>query len=183
VAALFRVFPYNANTAVDEPGGALFIPPQGGGRLDNPSSYSVLYLSNSGPGAIAEGFGRFPEWGPGILCGVPGLPGSVRAIARYRIAEETSVCDLDDPARLVNLALRPSEVVSRDYAQTRAWALRIYQQNIWAGIRWWSYYNPAWSSIGLWDIKALIVEDIAPLRLDNPDLLEAGRSIVRRIVR
>ena len=146
-------------------------------------AYSVLYLSDSAPGAIAEAFGRFPEWVPGMLEGVPGLPGSGRGIARYHLTDGTPVCNLDDPARLAELGLRPSEVVSREYADTKAWALRIHRQNVWAGIRWWSYYNPVWSSFGLWNIDNLTLESITQLQMDNTDLLEAGRSIARRIIR
>ncbi|MBI1790737.1 MAG: RES domain-containing protein, partial [Acidobacteria bacterium] len=80
---LYRVLPFLAAAAEDEPGGALYIPPQGGGRLDNPELYSVLYLSDAASGAIAEAFGRFPEWSPAILEGSPGMPGSVRALAKY----------------------------------------------------------------------------------------------------
>jgi hypothetical protein len=82
------------------PGGALYVPAQGGGRLDNPDLYSVLYLSNSVDGATAEALSRFPEWKPAILEGSPALPGSSRAIARYCPNNENASCDLDDPARL-----------------------------------------------------------------------------------
>jgi hypothetical protein len=102
-ADLFRVFPYLAGCADDEPGGALYVPSQGGGRLDNPGTYSVLYLSDSAAGAIAEAFGRFPEWTPWILEGLPSLPKSVRALARYQLAEGAEVCNLDDPRQLLAL--------------------------------------------------------------------------------
>ena len=88
---------------------------------------------------------------PAILRGSPSLPGSVRAIARYRLADDAPVCDLDDPAQWLRLGLRPSEVVSRNYARTRAWARRVYELERWIGVRWWSYYEPGWASIGLWD--------------------------------
>ena len=179
---LFRVFPYLAGARADKPGGALYIPSQGGGRIDNPGTYPVLYLSDSPAGAIAEAFGRFAEWPPAVLEGIPALPGSVRALARYRMAEGGSVCNLDDPRQLLDLELRPSEVVSRDYTRSRSWALRIYQRKLWAGVRWWSYYDPVWTSFGLWDIGNLGLTEITPLRLDNPHLLTASRTIVRRIV-
>jgi hypothetical protein len=182
VPTLYRVFPYLAAAAKHEPGGALYVPPQGGGRIDNPGTYSVLYLSDAAAGAIAEAFGRFPEWPPAILEGSPSLPGSARAIARYRLAENTPICNLDEPEQLLALGLRPSDIVSRHYARTRAWARRIYEQGRWSGVRWWSYYDPAWSSFGLWDIKHLTLEEVRPLRLDHPALLEASRTIVRRVV-
>ena len=182
VPALYRVFPFVANSAPDEPGGALYMPPRGAGRLDNPESCSVLYLGDSEAGAIAEAFGRFPEWTPAILSGSPSLPGSVRAIGRYRLAEDAQVCNLDDPARLVHLNLRPSEVASRDSAHTRAWARRIFDQGEFAGVRWWSYYDPRWASVGLWNIRSLAAEDVRPLSLSDPALMQASRTIMRRIV-
>lgn len=179
---LYRVLPFLSNARPDEPGGALYVPRLGGGRLDNPELYSVLYLSDAASGAIAEAFGRFPEWTPAVLAGSPSLPGGTRAIARYRLSEEAHLCDLDDPEQLKRLRLRPSEVVSRDYSRTRLWAGRIYEKRQWIGVRWWSYYDPRWASVGLWDIGRLEVEEIRSLRLDDPALVEASRTIARRII-
>jgi hypothetical protein len=92
------------------------------------------------------------------------------------------LCDLDDPEQLRRLRLRPSDVVSRDYSRTQAWARRIYEQRQWIGVRWWSYYDPRWVSVGLWDIGRLKLEEVRPLRLDDPELVEASRTIVRRII-
>lgn len=179
---LYRVFPFLPKSGARQPGGPLFTPNQGGGRLDNPNLYSVFYASNSPAGAVAEAFGRFPEWSEALLEGSPALPGSFRAIARYQLSDKLSICDLDDPAQLVRLHLRPSQVVVRDYTLTRAWARRIYEQQKWIGIQWWSYYNSQWASVGLWDISKLSVNDIEILSLDHAALLEASRAIVRRII-
>jgi hypothetical protein len=179
---LYRVFPHLRKGAEQQPGGALYIPPQGGGRLDNPGSYAVLYLSDSAAGAIAEAFGRFPEWTPAILTESPNLPGSKLSLARYRLPDDAPLCDLDDAAQLAQLHLRPSDIVSRDYMRTRSWARGIYDLNQFVGIRWWSYYDPRWASVGLWETGQLVVEDVKPLRLDEPALLEAGRTIVRRVI-
>jgi hypothetical protein len=182
VPLLYRVFPYVAAARPADPGGALYIPRQRAGRLDNPDLYAVFYAGDAESGAIAEAFGRFPEWTSAILEGSPALPGSVRAIARYRLSDDAPVCDLDDPRQLQALGLRPSEIVSRDYTRTREWARRIYQAGAWAGVRWWSYYDSRWASFGLWNRDALALEDVRTLRLDDAALLEAGRIIVRRIV-
>jgi hypothetical protein len=182
VPTLYRVFPYVATAAEDEPGGAIYVPPQGGGRLDNPGNYSILYLSDAPAGAIAEAFGRFPEWNAAILEGTPSLPGSARAIARFHLPDDAAVCNLDDPAVLQAMGLRPSDIVSRDYSRSRAWVRTIYEQGMWAGVRWWSYYDSQWASFGLWDIGRLKLEDVKFLRLDEPALLEASRRIARRVV-
>jgi hypothetical protein len=182
VPILHRVFPYVAAAAADEPGGALYVPPQGGGRLDNPGIYSILYVSDAPAGAIAEAFGRFPEWNASVLEGSPSLPGSARAIARFHLPDDAPVCNLDDPALLKTLRLRPSDIVSRDYARSKAWSRRIYEQRRWFGARWWSYYDSQWASFGLWDISRLQLDEVKLLRLDDPALLDAGRTIARRIV-
>ena len=179
---LYRVLPFLANAALDEPGGAPYVPSQGGGRLDNPEIYAVLYLSDAASGAIAEAFGRFPEWSPAILAGSPALPGSVRAIASHRLAEDAPLCDLDNAVQLRTLRLRPSDVVSCDYSRTRSWARRIYVARAWVGVRWWSYYDPCWASVGLWELNRLALRDIRPLRLDDPAPLEASRTITWRII-
>lgn len=178
---LYRVFPWLEDADPHEPGGALYIPAQGGGRLDNPDLYSVFYAGSAEAGAVAEAFGRFPEWTSAILAGSPVLPGSVRALARYHLEEEARICDLDDPAQLAALGLRPSDVVSRDYSLSRAWARRIYLQGSWGGIRWWSFYDPRWVSFGIWATGQLSVQTIRALSLDDPAVLEAARVISRRI--
>ena len=86
------------------------------------------------------------------------------------------------PKALLRNDLRPSDVVAVDYARTRAWARRIYEHRHWARIRWWSYYDPRWASAGLWSTGRLILDDVEPLRLDHPAVLEAARIIFRRIV-
>jgi hypothetical protein len=150
--------------------------------LDNPDLFSALYLSDSPAGAVAESFGRFPEWTPAMLDGLPGLPGSSRALASYFLPPDERLCNLDNPKQLLALALRPSDVFSRDYQRTRLWARRIYQQGDWAGVRWWSYYDPQWASIGLWKTDRLQIEQVQPLHGEHPALLEASRVITRRII-
>jgi hypothetical protein len=183
VPALYRVFPALPESAADEAGGGLYLPPQQSGRIDNPGLYRVFYASDAEAGAIAEAFGRFPEWTPAILEGSPGLPGSVRALARYSLSETAKICDLDDPEQLRLLGLRPSDVVSRHYGRTRAWARRIYEAGSWAGVRWWSYYDPQWSSFGIWDAREMALEETRSLTLDDPELATASHAIARRIVR
>ena len=178
---LYRVLPFLPGAAPGQPGHPLYIPPQGGGRLDNPDIYRILYLADQASGAIAESFGRFPEWTSAILAGSPSLPGSSRVLARYNLPDTLQVCNLDDPQQLITLHLRPSEIVSRAYADTRAWARRIFAAKLWGGIRWWSYYDPRWSSFGLWDIETLRFEEIIPLTLDTPALIEAATVIARPI--
>jgi hypothetical protein len=171
VPILHRVFPYVATAPKDQPGGAVYVPPQGGGRLDNPGIYSILYLSDAPAGAIAEAFGRFPEWNAAILEGAPSLPGSAHALAHFHLPDDAPICNLDDPAPLQTLGLRPSDIVTRDYTRSRAWVRRIYERERWCGVRWWSYYDSQWASFGLWNLSRLKLDDVKLLRLDDPALL------------
>jgi len=171
-----------AGAARGEPGSALYVPSQGNGRIDNPLLYSVLYLSDAAAGAVAEAFGRFPEWSAAILTGSPSLPGSTRTLAQFDLSDEMPVCDLDDPVVLTQLGLRPSDVVTRDYERSRAWAREIHAKRKWAGVRWWSYYDARWASFGFWDIRRLRLVKTEALRLDHPAMEEAARVIARRIV-
>lgn len=179
---LYRVLPYLPRASRGRPGHPLHVPAaSGAGRIDNPGRYDALYLGDSPAGAVAEAFGWAARWGAGLLRGVPTLPGSVRALATYDLADGPAVCDLDDAHRLVQLSLRPSDVVSRDRARTQGWAARIYADAEYAGVRWWSYYDPRWGSFGLWDITGIRVAGVAPLALDHPAVTEAADVLLRPV--
>ena len=142
----------------------------------------MFYVGDSPAGAVAEAFGRFPEWTAQVFAGSPSLPGSVRAIAHFGLENGAPVCDLDDGAMLVKLGLRPSEVVSRDYPRTRRWAQGIFDQKAWIGVRWWSYYDSRWASFGIWDMRYVRLADVEVLTSAHPAVEEAARIIIRRVV-
>jgi RES domain. len=182
VTDLYRVLPYLATARAGEPGHPLHLPPStGASRLDNPGRYEVLYLGDSPAGAIAEAFGWSPVWTVGLFRGSPSLPGSVRALAHYVLDDEqAALCDLDDAARLVELGLRPSHVVTRDRTVTQHWAAAIFERDEFAGVRWWSYYDPRWGSIGMWDLAALALADVRVLDdIDQPEVVQAADVLAR----
>jgi hypothetical protein len=179
--SVYRVLPWLRGAAETDPGGALYVPPQGAGRFDNPAQYEIFYVAESREAAIAEAFGRHPLWTASMLNGIPSLPGSVHALATYGLADAAALYDLDDPANLVTLKLRPSDVVNRDYTVTQALALRIFTTGTVSGLRWWSYYDPAWANVGLWDTAALTVVDIRPLSIMDSTVVRAARTISRLI--
>ena len=158
------------------------MPRVGAGRIDNPDRYLALYLSDGMGGACAEAFFFKPVWDANVLRGLPTLPGSMQALASFNIAPDPPICDLDDATRLVELDLRPSQVVSRERTVTQAWALRIYQEGRWGGIRWWSYYDPRWGSHGIWNREALDLHGVEPLTLQHPAIVEAAR-VLNRLLR
>lgn len=179
MTTLYRVLPWVPAARPHEPGNPLFVPGFAVGRIDNPEHYLAIYLSDQASGACAEAFGYKPAWDASMLRGPPGLGGSTQALARYTLEDAAAVCDLDDAARLVRLGLRPSEVVARHRPATRAWALRIFAEGHWAGIRWWSYYDSRWGSHGIWATDALRVDEVLPLSVDDPSLRHAAEVLNR----
>lgn len=182
MASLYRVLPFLGSANDGEPGHPLYVPTAtGANRVDNPDAYDALYLGDGPLCAVAEAFGWAPRWNAGLLRGSPALPGSVRALVQYELGNDASICDLDDAGRLAHLALRPSRVVTRDRAVTQAWARELYDGGEFVGVRWWSYYNPDWGSVGLWEHAALSVTDVVALTVDHPAFVAAAAEIVRII--
>lgn len=145
----------------------------------------MLYLADTPEAAVAEVFGRYPEWRSAIFDVPPGAPRNARrALFTYR--GEPRICDLDDSRRLVECGLRPSRVVTRDRSVTQEWARAIYEREAadgareFSGLSWWSDDNPDWSSIGLWDLD-LIVEDAEVLTLDSLIVQETAFEIARMV--
>lgn len=177
---LWRVLPHVPTARPGQPGHPLYLPPrQGAGRLDNPEHYLVLYLADHPAGAVAEAFGDLAVWRPSMLRGSPGLPGSSRALVRYDLADDALLCDLDDPTALVARTLRPSQVVSHDRSLTQAWALRLWLERRHDGVRWWSYRDPRWGSLGIWSTERLTVVDVDPLAIDDVAVATAAAVLHR----
>jgi hypothetical protein len=182
---LYRIFHYDADAKPHDRGGALFIPPQGSGRVDNPNAYEVTYLADSEAGACAEVFNRGKyrvQWSNEMLRPPRFAPTTVRAIAVFDVAEDLPICDLYDPTELTRQALRPSRVITRDYAISQAWALRIFQSGAWHGLKWWSYHDARWSSVGIWDQGSLEHYNIEILTIDRPTLADAATVLSIPIV-
>lgn len=180
--SLYRVVSYLDAADAGAPGHPLYVPVStGANRIDNPDVYDTLYLGDDPLCAVAEAFGWASRWNAGLLRGTPALPGSVRALVSYDVDDETALCDLDDADRLVDLGLRPSRVVTRNRNTTQAWARELFDTDEFAGVRWWSYHNPDWGSVGLWDTAALTIADIFVLSADHPVFVAAAAEIVRII--
>jgi len=173
-----RVFPYRSDATDTEPGGPLFVPAvQGAGRLDNPEQYRVLYVAADPDGAVGEAFGDHRIWTTELLAGAPALPGSVMALGVYEL--RSALLDLDEPAALVARELRPSRVVSRDRTVTQRWALDIWRERRWAGVQWWSYWNPDWAVGGVWSPERLEVIAVTPLTADRAAVRGAAATLNR----
>jgi hypothetical protein len=153
--------------------------PQGQGRVDNPEHYLVLYLSDSADGAVGEAFGNFAIWSDELFDGPPVHPDSQRVLAIYDLDDHSPILDVDDAAALLRLGLRPSEVVLRDRKNTQAWALRIYQEGMWVGVRWWSRWEPTWGTYALWDLTPLRLHDVMRLNREHLAVAQASRVLNR----
>lgn len=179
---LYRVVPYLPHASRQERGNPLYLPiSMGGNRVDNAGVYDVLYCGDSPECAIAEAFGWKPVWEEGMLRGSRELPGSRQALVTYSLPKVFSVCDLDDPKRLAQMELRPSRVVTRDRTITQRWALDIFNSREFVGVSWWSYYNPDWASMGLWETSPLIVANVDLLSWEHPALRKAADALNRPI--
>ncbi|MBD7994652.1 RES family NAD+ phosphorylase [Arthrobacter sp. Sa2CUA1] len=188
----YRIFPYLPRAQPGEPGHPLYLhKPQSGGRLDNPGSYDLWYLAMTPAGAVAEVFGDQNQWTADMF-DVPYLRGSRRALATLEIPDSINLLDLDNAQNLVDLRIKPSEVVTRNRAASQAWALRVFNQRNtagaqqWAGVKWWSFHRPHWEIIGIWETPSrsapLTLRNIERLDLNNMHVQDAMKSLAKTIV-
>jgi hypothetical protein len=182
---VYRVIPHLPTARPGEPGHPLYEHrPQRGGRIDHPD-YHVWYLSRFAEAACGETFGNLAHWDSSML-EFPQLPGARRAIGVYHLADDLRVLDLDDPAQLMRLNLRPTQVVARNLTVTQAWGHRIWSEtdahtgdHAWQAVSWWSYHRPIWTVLASW-LRPEFVR-VEPLSLEHPVLIEAGTALQRII--
>ena len=125
---IYRVFGYDAAATDGLSGHPTYIyPRQTSGQRDNFIEYKLIYLATSPEGAIAETFGRIPEWSDNMF-DVPYLAGGRYALATFSIPDDTALLDLDDARTLVNLGLRPTQVVIQNTPFTQEIALKIFRE-------------------------------------------------------
>ncbi len=181
---LYRVFPYNANAAVDQPGGALFLPVGGFGRFDNATLYRAFYSSLEPEGAIIERFGDFDTWHPNNF------------FARIAAADEPlplSIATYEADITIVNLARveqlrelgveRVTEIVTRNRTSTQDLAARAFETlSDRAGLAWWSFHVPEWTNVMLWRSDGLqLLEAPQPLGVKHPLVIETAHMAHRQI--
>jgi hypothetical protein len=178
--ALHRVFPWDEHAAAGAPYSPSFVPAQqGSGRFDLADG-PVLYLGESPEHAVAEMLQGFRSR--------PFPPSALRrfgwplALMQVDVPDDLAalVADLDDPARLVALGLRPSDVVSDDRARTRAIAARLYTDGA-SGLRWWSKLSGDWHAVVLFLARVpfdrLTLAPPEPLSPSHPAVIGACRHL------
>lgn len=180
----YRVFPHLPGARPRQPGHPLYLHrPQGRGRWDNPALYTVRYLALDPAAAVAETFANLGlRWWTPAMFRLPALPGATRALGVYRLDDGTALLDLDDPVELAARSLRPTQVLSRNRAQTQAIAARVHGEGRWDGLRWWSYYAPHWTLVAVWAGRWRCVR-VEPLDLEHPAVVDAADTLARPIRR
>lgn len=185
---LYRVFPHSPSAAAGSPGHSGYLHrPQVNGRWDNPSLYDTWYFSKSPEGAIAESFGNLATWSAEMFL-TPFMPGGRRALGVYSVPDDLSILDLDDARNLLELGMRPSQVVARNLAYTQSRAAEIFDARglsgrRWAGLSWWSFHRPTLTNVALWatltEPAPLTPVEVTPLTLSTPSVVEAARMLAK----
>lgn len=177
---LYRVFPYADSAKAGRPGHPLYLNPlQGHGRWDNPEHYLAWYMASEEAAAVGEALGDITPWDERMFA-FPQVPGARRALGVYELPDDLPYLDLDDARQLVELGVRPSQVVERNRAFTQSLALRIYRTGRYKGLRWWSYRHPQWRVWCLWEITRTLVE-VEELSLEHRAVIAAAHTLNRAL--
>ncbi|QIK62069.1 RES domain-containing protein [Leucobacter viscericola] len=182
---LFRCYPRVSGARKGKPGHWSFVPPhQVHGRWDNSDLYDSWYFSRTQVGAIAESFYNKQRWIPEVFLTPTGSP---RAIAEFSY-QGAMPLNLDDAATLLELRVRPSEVVIRNLNRTQALARSVYQggDEVGGGLSWWSSQVPSETSVVLWGAEGapppgLKLVGIQALSTEHPAVIEAAAQLYRRL--
>lgn len=176
---LYRVFPWDPSAAVDQPGGALFIPRSSTGRFDNPDLFQGLYCAASPEAAIGERFARLRAWHPASF---------QNAKATFALAtidtQDLALADLGHVPTLTKLGIqRVVDVVTRDRAVSQPVAARVYHLGTTHGITWWSAYVADWTNALVWDTSRLaLVGEPETLSVTHPAVVAAADILPRSVV-
>jgi hypothetical protein len=176
----------------EEPGHPLYVARarQGAGRFDNPAHYAALYASQQPEGAVGEILGNHTQVREAMFVW-QGRPDLRRHLVTLEV-DDVRLLDLDDAATLVEVGLRPSDVVRRNRETTRRLGLRRYlerERTGESGLRWWSYHHPDWTPVMLWSrdestwFPHVRVVDTAELTLEHPDVVVAAEALRRPLAR
>lgn len=162
---------------------------QGQGRFDNPHLYAALYASTTGRGAVGETFGNLSRWPSAEIERTK--DGRPRCLVRYDLPDDAVIVDLDDPRVLVDLALRPSDVVRRNRDHTQEVANAVWHTRDATGacgFSWWSYWRPEWTMVMVWSgglghphFPSLRVSYVEELTITHPVVRAAADVLPREL--
>ncbi len=163
---------------------------QGQGRFDNPHLYAAIYASTTAQGAIGETFGNYSRWLPAEI--TRQVDGRARCLVTIEVPDTVVLRDLDDPHVLLDLGLRPTDIVRRDRGHTQEVANAVWQTRADSGVRgfsWWSYWRPVWTMVAMWSdglahpyFPDMSVVDVEVLTTTLPAVQVAADVLPRELV-
>ena len=194
----WRVIPWDAAAPAGDPYTPQYVLPAGaqtGGRFDL-GDVPTLYLALEDPAhALAEVLqplrGRREIRAGHLRRKVRGSAGVYHPLALVETwlpaALYESLPDLGDPARLVELGVRPDDLASRDRAVTQRISRKLHDDHGLPGFRWWSAFG------GQWHVAVLFMDRVDrsriryrapdPLHLAHPVVLAAARELTMSVAK
>ena len=180
---VYRVFPYLDTASRGEPGHPLYEHRlQRGGRADHPDYY-VWYVARQTEAACGEALGNLSRWTDSMF-DFPAVPSARKTLVVYELPDDLRICDLDDPHRLVELGLRPTQIVTRHLAVTSEWAHCIWSRRSpaigdrkWQAVQGWSFHRPNWTVLASWERPKLV--ELEHLDLNHPAVVASAKSLNR----
>jgi hypothetical protein len=129
--------------------------------------------------AVGESFADLSTWRDEMFR-FPVIPGSRKALGIYDLPDDLPYVDLDDAQRLVELGVRPSQVVERNLPYTQALAVMIYNEHTYNGIRWWSFHRPQLRVYCLWEIQPTVAQ-VESLTVSHVAVESAARTLTKSV--
>jgi hypothetical protein len=187
VVDLFRVFSWDGISLDDRDSGPLAVPRarQGAGRHDNPDLYGAWYCARTAVSAVAEALQIFRGH---VLTArdFVRVDGRRLAIARITLDTAATLVDLDDPLRLADRQLRPSQVATRVRGTTQQIARALFSEGA-AGFAWWSSLEASWINVTLFDervrTRVMLPQSPEPLTMAMPAVVAASSELGIRLSR
>lgn len=106
------------------------------------------------------------------------------------IYDGPALLDLDDAGTLLELGVRPSQIVVQNLDATQTLARRIFEsrdgERTQGGLVWWSSQLPSENSVLLWGQdgvppSGLKLVGIQPLTVSHPAVVEAAARLYREL--
>lgn len=166
----------------------LYVPAerQGYGRFDNPGRYVALYAAASPQGAVGESLAPLASWRRDEVERT--VDGCARYLVTISVPDDLVLLNLDDPAVLTDLDLRPSDVVARNRARSQEAANRVWGRRSASGLRWWSAWRPEWTNYVFWTedlvsprFPSLAVKDLELLTIEHEAVRVAADALPREL--
>ena len=105
--------------------------------------------------------------------------GQIRTLASLDDSTLPPLVDLDDPATLVRIGLRPSSVATGVRAATQRLALERFRDEA-VGLSWWSTLEATWTNVTLFDVQLPVrppVLEIERLTITHPAVVAGAERI------